>query len=280
MTSRVARGSRPPNRFEAQDGVALVIALLSVLLLSALGFALVATTSTETMIAGNYMNSEEAMYVADAVVERAMDDILTVPDWNKLIDGSTQSAFIDGIPGGTRTLSDGSTIDLSQVLNMANCGKTTSCSAADLTSNLTGDRPWGTNNPVWQLYAYGPANNLLPTGTLNSPYYVIVEVADDFSENDGNPKLDGVTPCAVGQQGGCNPGTAVIALRAEAFGPRGAHAMIELTVARTDTTELERGYTGQRGQDEQNRRARKAAVQTPGKGLAESKLDLTSGGIK
>jgi hypothetical protein len=40
-----------------------------------------------------------------------------------------------------------------------------------------------------------------------------------------------------------------------------------MTVAKTDTTELERGYTGQRGQDEQNRRARKAAVQSPGKQL-------------
>ena len=55
--------------------------------------------------------------------------------------------------------------------------------------------------------------------------------------------------------------------------------IIELTVARTDTTELERGYTGQRGQDEQNRRARKAAVQTPGKTLTMQTLDLNLGGI-
>ena len=47
----------------------------------------------------------------------------------------------------------------------------------------------------------------------------------------------------------------------------------------TDTTELERGYTGQRGQDEQNRRARKAAVQTPGKSLSNQSLTTTTGGI-
>ena len=51
-------------------------------------------------------------------------------------------------------------------------------------------------------------------------------------------------------------------------------------LARTDTTELERGYTGQRGQDEQNRRARKAAVQTPGKALTQQTLDTTGGGIQ
>ena len=47
--------------------------------------------------------------------------------------------------------------------------------------------------------------------------------------------------------------------------PGGAHRVIETTIARTDSTELERGYTGQRGQDEQNRRARKASVQNPGR---------------
>jgi hypothetical protein len=50
--------------------------------------------------------------------------------------------------------------------------------------------------------------------------------------------------------------------------------VIEVTLARTDTTEIERGYTGQRGQDEQNRRARKAAVQTPGKTLTRQEISI------
>lgn len=251
--------------------MALVIALMAVLLLSALGFALILTTSTESMIAGNYSSAQEGLYAADAVVERAMDDLLTVPDWNRLLDGSATSAFVDGPPSGTRTMPDGSTLDLSQVLNNANCGKTSTCSASDLTGNATGDRPWGANNPVWQLYAYGPVNNLLPTNTINSPFYAVVMVADDPSENDNDPLHDGVSQT--------NPGTGVLALRAEAWGPHGAHKVIELTVARTDTTELERGYTGQRGQDEQNRRARKSPVQSPGKALTNQALTLATGGI-
>ena len=67
-------------------------------------------------------------------------------------------------------------------------------------------------------------------------------------------------------------------MHAEAFGPRGAQTLLEMTVAKTDTTEIERGYTGQRGQDEQNRRARKAAVQTPGKQLDMQTLS-GSGGV-
>ena len=45
------------------------------------------------------------------------------------------------------------------------------------------------------------------------------------------------------------------------------------------TALLERGYVGQRGQDEQNRRARKAAVQTPGSGITKRTLTNSSGAI-
>src|SRR5438093_11367633 len=98
-----------------------------------------------------------------------------------------------------------------------------------------------------------------PTATISSPYYVMLLVGADPSENDDDPTKDGASAA--------NPGAGVLALRAEAFGPRGAQKAIEATIARTDTPTLERGYTRQRGQDDQNRRARKAAVQTPGKPL-------------
>ena len=264
-----------------ENGIALIVAMMAMLLMTALGVALVLTTSSETMIAGNFRNGQEALYAADAVVERAMDDILTVPDWNKLLDGSTQSAFVDGPPSGTRNLPDGSTIDLAQVLNLANCEHVATCTAAEMDA-FSGIRPWTQNNPRWQLYAYGKLADMLPASdTINSAYYVMVMVADDPSDNDNDPFHDGVVPCAYPTivPPACNPGTGVIAMRAEAFGPRGAHKVIEVTLARTDTSELERGYTGQRGQDEQNRRARKAAVQTPGKALTMQTMTLSTGGI-
>src|ERR1051326_2027734 len=158
-----------------EDGIAMVIAMMAMLLMTALGVALILTTSSETMIAGNFRNSQEGLYAADAAIERAMDDILTVPDWNKLLDGSTQSAFVDGAPTGQRTLLDGSTIDLTQALNMANCQKVTTCSAGDLTA-ITSERPWGVNNPVWRLYGYGNLRDMLPaTDTINSPDHLVRE---------------------------------------------------------------------------------------------------------
>jgi hypothetical protein len=260
-------------KMHREDGIAVIVALMAMMLMTALGMALVLTTSSETMIAGNFRNGGEALYAADAVLERTMDDLLTIADWNKLLDGSMQSGFIDGAPTGERTLPDASKIDLSQILSFANCEKASVCSGAEMDAK-TNERPWGVNNPRWQLFAYGNVGDLVPTGTINSPFYVVVLIGDDPSETDDAPATEGGPPVAPATT---NPGRGVIALRAEAFGPRGAHKVIELTLARTDTTELERGYTGQRGQDEQNRRARKAAVQTPGKALGMQTLSSTGG---
>ena len=221
--------SRDDVRRRSERGVALVIALMGVLLLSALGLGLVLTTSTELLVVGNYRTSQEALYGAEAALERALPDLLTVPDWNTILAGTDRSAFIDGPPDGTRVLPDGSIIDLTKVTNVANCGKTVSCSAAELDA-VTDERPWGTNNPRWTLYAYSPLRELLPTDTMNSPFYVITWVGDDPSENDGDPTTDGSLQT--------NPGMGVIALRSEAFGPGGTHKVIEATVARSDLGSL------------------------------------------
>ena len=50
-----------------------------------------------------------------------------------------------------------------------------------------------------------------------------------------------------------------------------------MTVARTSSTEIERGQIAQRGQEELNQRARKAAVQTPGKTLSNMRMGLLDG---
>lgn len=248
-----------------ERGAALVVALMATLLLSALGLALVMTTTTETKITGNYTYSQEAMYAADAAIERTVQDVLTVPDWNDMLSGVQRSAFVDGAASGARTLPNGAVIDLAEATNMINCDKLTTCSATDMNA-ITADRPWGARNPRYQLFAYGPSNRFIDTGTLNSPFYVIVWVADDPADSDDDPTKDG--------NDAANKGSGVLLLRAEAWGGRGAHKIIEVTLTRTDSTEIERGYTGQRGQDEQNRRARKAAVQTPGGALTRNELTV------
>lgn len=284
-------GAAPEGRAEAlphvsrggsERGVALVIALLAMLLMTALGMALVLVSETESLIGANYRDSVEASYVADAGIERVMQDVLSIPDWNTIltspdnIRAGVTSGFVDGTV--TPTLADGRTINLISATNMINCNKTSSCSDAEMNAN-DGERTWGNNNPRFRLFAWGPVNDLNPTSTLNSPFYIAVWIADDGPETDDDPNVDGGPPSAVWQDDGVdkNTGAGVLTLRAEAFGPGGTHRVIETTIARTDSTELERGYTGQRGQDEQNRRARKASVQNPGAALGRSAMSSAGG---
>jgi len=258
-----------------EQGIAIVIALMAMLMLSALGIGLMLTTNTETLITANYRDSAEAMYAADAGVERVLQDLLIESDWNQILVGAKQSPFVDGPPSGERQTPFGGTIDLAKATNMLNCAKVTTCSTADMDA-WSDERPWLQNNPRWQLYAYGPISQIIETGTVVSPMYVIVWIGDDASETDSNPAFDGgpqVEPYTS------NPGAGQVSMRAEAFGPGGIHRAIEVTVARTDTSELERGYLAQRGQDEQNLRARKSSVQTPGKELNRSEMGLTTGSL-
>jgi hypothetical protein len=203
--------------------MAIIAALMTMLLISALGASLVLTTSSEALIAANFREAQTGVYAADAALERAMADLATLSDWTAVVGGTTQSAFIDGAPSGLRTLADGAPLDLGRTLNLMNCQRPTACSPSNLIAN-TAERPWGANNPVWQLFAYGPLAHLLPARAIDSAHYVIVMVADDPSENDNDPLRDGETAT--------NPGTGVLALRAEAFGPRGARQVVEATIAR------------------------------------------------
>jgi hypothetical protein len=227
-------------------------------------------TTTEILIVGNFRNAQEGLYAADAALERVLPDLMATPDWDPVLRGELRSGFVDGTSTGLRRLKDGSTFDLTDVTNRANCGKVTTCSTAEMTAS-TEARPWGTNNPQWKLYAHSPIDALLPDAIVASSLYVVVWVADDPAENDGDPLRDGST---LG-----NPGRGVVLLRAASYGPKGTTRVIETSVVRTDTTTLERGYVAQRGQDEQNRRAGRARVQAAGRGLTRVEMDLDAGGF-
>jgi hypothetical protein len=201
----------------------LAVALLVMLLMSALGAALALTTTSQPLIAANFRAGHEALHAADAAAERAIGDLALVADWNQVLNGTLQSTFVDGLPTGARTLPNGVTVDLTQVASHANCHKPGPCSSAEMDA-ATPERPWGPNNPRWQLYAYGPLADVVPGARIDSPFYVVALVGDDASETDGNPLRDG----APGEAG-----AGMVALRAEAFGPHRAHQVVELTVSRS-----------------------------------------------
>ena len=90
-------------------------------------------------------------------------------------------------------------------------------------------------------------------------------MADDPAETDGDPSKDS---------------NGIAFLHAEAFGEGGSRKVVEATVFKASAANPESGYVGQRGQDEQNRRVRKAAVGTPGRALSRTNMNLATGSFQ
>src|SRR4051812_35737067 len=116
-------------RIRAEEGVALAMAVMTMLLLSAAAAALLLISSSETAIAAHFRSSVEAQYAAEATMVRVIGALSGVEDWAGAIAGAGQSALVDGPPVGTRVVPGGSTMDLVAAVNLANCRKPTTCSA-------------------------------------------------------------------------------------------------------------------------------------------------------
>lgn len=210
--------------------MALIVTVLATGLLLGLGAALVLTTTVETGISANYREGLETLYAADAGIERVLLDLAAAPDWDAVLSGAARSTFVDGPAGGTRQIAGGATIDLTVETNQLRCGATAACSTAAMDA-IAAERPWGRNNPRWQLYGSGQLVDASP-GRIDSVTYIAVWVADDPSENDADPLRDGQPPFAVDPRNPGNPGRGLLALRGHAYGPAGARRAVQATVAR------------------------------------------------
>ena len=202
------------NPVAREDGAAVLMAMMAVLLMTAIGTALVVSSSSETVMAAHFQQAVEGRYAAGVMLERGLDDLLAMGDWSAVTAGLVQSPWVDGAPTGARTIAGAATIDLTEVVNLANCEKRAACSQSDIVE-ATQDRPWGTNNPDWKLYAYAPLGDVLAGVSVDSHFYVVLLV-------------------------GSGPTANLIAVRAEAFGPQGAHAIVEAIAGRTPA--VEKGY--------------------------------------
>ncbi len=189
----------------SDQGSAVVIALLATMLLGALGAGLVSVTSTEVAIAANYRDGSETGYAADAGAEYLVGELQRAVNWSDLLGGAASLAFTDG--SLTPTLASNRTISLPVM-------------TAGVQAESDAAASWGPNNPRWRLVAYGPLDRL--TGTARpSPAYVVVWLADDPSETDGDPLRDT---------------NDVVRVRARALGRGEASQDVELIVARDATS--------------------------------------------
>ncbi len=89
---------RSSNRRRGERGFALVLAILSLMLLTFLGLTMAATTSTELQIATNYRWSQQALYNAEAGLEAARVDLTgqAGPDWSGILPPVRPGTWLPG----------------------------------------------------------------------------------------------------------------------------------------------------------------------------------------
>jgi hypothetical protein len=87
-----------------------------------------------------------------------------------------------------------------------------------------GPAVFGADSPEWRLFAHAPLSALLAAPGLDLPLYLVVWIADDESDGDGDPAVDR---------------NGRILVWAVAFGAGGARRSVEARVGRTSGGELQ-----------------------------------------
>ena len=161
------------------------------------------------------------MFVAEGGLARALQDLSPLTDWTPALAGAS-STFTDGSAVGTKQLPGGDAAVL--------C-----CDAGSLTSDLQqrahGGMRWGPNTPQWRMFAWGPSSRWLPGARALAPFYVVVWLADDVEDGDGDP---------------LNDRNGVLIVHALALGPNRARRSVQALVRharRADGTPLDRGVS-------------------------------------
>ena len=212
--------SDPRPRACDERGAALLIVLLCTTLLMALGGGLAVLATTEVRIAAHFVASLETQYAAEAALEQVLPEVLTAASVDAVLRGEIRSSRVDGDPAGMRVLPDATTLQLAAAAAVERCGRP-ACADGDR-AQRSEERPYGANNPQWQLYASGSLRAVL--GSEAAPaVYVVVWAGDDPLEVDGDPLTDGSAA-----------GAGTLMLRARAYGRLGTRRGVEAVVSRDD----------------------------------------------
>jgi hypothetical protein len=198
-----------------------VLVIMMMLLMAATGSALVLITTTETRIAAAYRSGTALLDAAEGVMASAISDLAGIADWDAALTGVATARLTDGMPG-IRAIA-GTAVDALAITNDLRCGRVARCADADMDA-MTADRPWGRNNPRWQLFAWGRLRTLVPALPERNDAYLLVWIGDDGAEEDGDPLHDA--------SGEADPGRGTVVLVAHAYGAGGMRRAIQATIAR------------------------------------------------
>ncbi len=190
------RGGTPHQR---ERGTALVTVLIVTTLVATLAAAIVLVVMSNGLASANYGAAQQALYAADAALEETIAE-LRAADWGGLPGGAASLRLHDGT--ASPRAPDGSAIAVARL-------------QAALQADSDARYGASPNRPVWHLYGRAPYADLLP-GLIVPPAYLVVWIADDGDERDGDPERDS---------------NRIVLVRAEAFGSTGAHRTVEAVLA-------------------------------------------------
>jgi Tfp pilus assembly protein PilX len=188
----------------SERGIVLLCALMVITLIATLGTAVTLIVSSESAAAANYQASQQGLYAADAGIERAIAELRVLSTWSAV--PSSATSFFDFNDGqATPQGPDGSMLNLAQMTIRRQAESDALCATVP-------------DRPVWRLYAHAPLSRMVP-GAGNITPYVVVWIADDPDEIDGNAAVDT---------------NDVVMLHAEAFTVRRGKRAIAATIRREE----------------------------------------------
>jgi Tfp pilus assembly protein PilX len=188
-----------------ERGTALLCALLIIALLTTLGAALVVMVTTETLVSAHHAASQQALYAAEAGAERAIGELRVLPTWQTVPMPGSPSASADLDDGSLAPeLPDGTVLDLPQL-------------TAERQTESDASFPTTPDRPAWRLFGHVSLDRMIAESTGSAPPYVVVWVADDPADLDGDPARDS---------------NDIVMVRADAFGVAGVRRSIHATVLR------------------------------------------------
>ena len=215
------------RHFETDRGAALLTALIVMAIVAAMGLGLALTTSLEPLAAANYEANRSARLAAEAGVAIAVHELAGIADWNLVARrpdalrragaGQHRRRPARRVPRGAR--------GADRARHVRPPGRLLGERAQRRSPPR---RPWGPNNPRWRVFGHGRLDRLVPQGAGLPPVSWWSVGRDDPADVDGDPLADS----GIGPGGEWRPGGCVLAVRAEAFGPRFAHRTVVATVAR------------------------------------------------
>jgi len=188
-----------------ERGTALLCALVVTALLTTLGASLVVVVVGETLVGAYHRGSQQSLYAADAGVERAIGELRRLSTWQGVPAPASSSGFADFNDGALAPeLADGTILDLAQL-------------TADRQGESDTFYPNASDRPQWRLFGHASLDRMIADDAGSAPPYVVVWVADDPDDLDGDPARDS---------------NDVVIVRSHAFGVRASSRSVEATIVR------------------------------------------------